>query len=319
MTDDNKKVLFTIIATMLSTIVSFGLNSKMAKIAFALIFFLICFLELSNFLSCKKKKKKIVIYGLSGIEFLLILFSVLNVGSLSGYLAHMKNFFVVPYVASSENVMSFDEDFKSYFQTLSGQIEEIDKKIENSSNNLERMDNNLNIVADKFNNIHFNENINETEINEIVQLIEKKYEKHSDSFANLKTDMYSIEIMYKSTISEIPYYYCNILKAFDNYGINTDKLGITENILFLWDLERLYMTYNMKNSIVNESESDEIISKKIFYYDDYKIELNRFSDTLDYGDWHRYFTDTTPKDMNVEFNKSIMSFYQKFIINFSTE
>ena len=55
MTDDNKKVLFTIIATMLSTIVSFGLNSKMAKIAFALIFFLICFLELSNFLSCKLK------------------------------------------------------------------------------------------------------------------------------------------------------------------------------------------------------------------------------------------------------------------------
>lgn len=200
---------------------------------------------------------------------------------------------------------------------------EIDKSIEGMNGNITKMDENIYKLANNLGNPYIN-NVDENEVSIILQQIEKEYndynnENDDDYFLDLKLDPYLLEIFYKMYISEKPYYYCNIIKAFKEYGIDDEKINIDENDLLIWDIERLYATYNMKNSIINELGSDEIIDEKIFKYNDFRASVNRYSDTFDYGSWRRYFIERTAKDIDDILNTTIMNYYKKFIINFSTE
>ena len=250
------------------------------------------------------------------IEAVILCFSIISQGSFNRFCKQIMDFFVKSHEKSIEYVI---KDPESYFNEFSSQLKSINEKIDDTNFNIENLDNNVNLITQNLEKIQYNENIDEIESADILQLMKDRFEEHRNQFPNLITDIYSIELFYKAFISENAYYYCNILDAFNKYGINTDKFDITENTLFIWDIEKLYMTYNMKASLANELESDEIFEERFFYYNDYKVKLNRFSDTFDYGTWKRYYTNKTPKKIDEMLNKSIMVWYQKFIINFSTE
>lgn len=299
MTKDDLKTLLIIIATLIVPILSLGIISPLIKISFVLIYSFICFLLLSKLFADKLKTKNMIIFMATVIEILLLTISTLNTGSISGYFERIKNFLVVSQETTSNNIVSSNIDFESYFNDLSMQISEIDKKIEY---NLE--------------NVHFNQDISEVEINEIINQMEQNYEKYNDYFGDLKTDIYSIELMYKIFISEMSYYYCNILEAFERFGINNDKLGIDENILFVWDIEILYIKYNMKQKNFSNS-SYENATGEIYSYDDYRVTMQKYSDTFDYGGWKLSYETLSAKDADIKFNNSIMNYYKKFIINFS--
>lgn len=318
MKKNDQKNIIIILATLITSILSLGIFNLQFQLIFIVIFIIICCLGFS-YINYKSKMKKVLLILLSSVEVIILCFSIINKGSLLGFYDHIKKFFVSPYEASSENVVALNMDFESYFNGLSSQLESIDEKMEDTKSNIEDLDNSVNIITYNLENVHYNVNIDEIEIAEISELIETEFGARSKAFPNMNTDIYAVELLYKAFISEKPYYYCNILEAFNRYGINTDKLHISENILFIWDIERLYMTYNMKNSIANELESDEIFEERIFLYNDYKVNLNKFSDTFDYGNWRRYFEKITPKQIDEALNTSIMSLYKKFVINLSTE
>ena len=75
----------------------------------------------------------------------------------------------------------------------------------------------------------------------------------------------------------------------------------------------------MKNSILNELESDEIIDKKEFKYNDFRVDMNRYSDTFNYDNWQRIYTECTMKQIDKWLNNIINVYYKKLIMNFSNE
>ncbi len=314
MKENDKKNIIIILATLVTSILSLGIFNLLFQLIFIIIFIIICILGFSYINNKSKKKRNLIILSCT-IEVIILCFSISNQGSFFSFYEQIKGFFVTSNDISSEDIIALSSDFKLYFNELDNQLRSIDAKIEDTKDNIQNIDNSVNLITYNLDKFHFNQNIDEIESADILKLIEE----HNDKFSNLITDIYSIELFYKAYISENPYYYYNILDAFNKSGINTDKLGINENTLFIWDLEKLYMTYNMKNSIANELESDEILEERNFLYNDYKVNLNRYSDTIDYGTWKRYYTNKTPKQIDDLFNKSIMVWYKKFVINFSTE
>ena len=294
---------------------TYGNYGLFFQLIFIIIFVIICCLGFSYINDSSKQKKRLLILSCT-IEAVILCFSIISQGSFNRFCKQIMDFFVKSHEKSIEYVI---KDPESYFNEFSSQLKSINEKIDDTNFNIENLDNNVNLITQNLEKIQYNENIDEIESADILQLMKDRFEEHRNQFPNLITDIYSIELFYKAFISENAYYYCNILDAFNKYGINTDKFDITENTLFIWDIEKLYMTYNMKASLANELESDEIFEERFFYYNDYKVKLNRFSDTFDYGTWRRHYTNKTPKKIDEMLNKSIMVWYQKFIINFSTE
>lgn len=307
MKESDKKNIIIILATLVTSILSLGIFNLLFQLIFIIIFVIICCLGFSYINNKSNIKRNFLILSCAA-EVIILCFSISNQGSFFSFYKQITNFFV-----ASHEKSDFD------FNEFGNQLKNIDEKIDDTKDNIQNIDNNLNSITYNLDKIHYNQNIDEVESADILKLIKDRFKEYSDRFPTLITDIYSIELFYKAFISESPYYYCNILDAFNNYGINTDKLGINENTLFIWDIEKLYMTYNMKTSIANELESDKIFDIKIFKYNEYKVKLNRFSDTFDYGDWQKYFTDKTPKQIDDLMNKSIMTLYKKFVINFSIE
>lgn len=116
------------------------------------------------------------------------------------------------------------------------------------------------------------------EIDEIIKRINDFRERHDsrkkDEFTYFEIDSYEIELMYKLFLSEEYYKYENIILAFEQYGVNCKELSINESLLELWDIEILYMYYN----IVDNAEDNEY---KGYYFNDYKMDK---IDTFDYED-----------------------------------
>ena len=327
MEESDKKNIIIILATLVTSILSLGIFNLFFQLIFLIIFVIICCLGFSYINDSSKQKKRLLILSCT-IEAVILCFSIISQGSFNRFCKQIMDFFVKSHEKSIEYVIkdpeSYFNEFSSQLKSINEKIDDtnfneyssqhkrINEKIDDTNFNIENLDNNVNLITQNLEKIQYNENIDEIESADILQLMKDRFEEHRNQFPNLITDIYSIELFYKAFISENAYYYCNILDAFNKYGINTDKFDITENTLFIWDIEKLYMTYNMKASLANELESDEIFEERFFYYNDYKVKLNRFSDTFDYGTWRRYYTNKTPKQIDELMNKSIMVWYQKF-------
>lgn len=319
MAKDDIKTFLIIITTLIVPILSLGIISPFIQIIFVVIYIFICFLLLSKLFAKKLKMRNILIGIATVIEVFFIIISTVNIGSVSGYLARIKSFFINSQEASNNLTVSFDESFESHFNVLSEQISKIDEKIENNNVNIERLDNNLNTFMDNTNNIYFTDNIDQVEIDQIVKRIDEMYNKHSNSFPDLRTDIYSLELFYKMFLSEKVYYYCNIIKAFEIFGVDTEKLELEENTLFIWDIQTLYITYNMQKKNLDNICLDKNAMGEAFKYNEYRISMQKYSDTFDYGSWRRDYEDVTAAETEEKLNEVIMNYYKKFMINFSGE
>ena len=234
MKENDKKNIIIILATLVTSILSLGIFNLLFQLIFIIIFIIICILGFSYINNKSKKKRNLIILSCT-IEVIILCFSISNQGSFFSFYEQIKGFFVTSNDISSEDIIALSSDFKLYFNELDNQLRSIDAKIEDTKDNIQNIDNSVNLITYNLDKFHFNQNIDEIESADILKLIEE----HNDKFSNLITDIYSIELFYKAYISENPYYYYNILDAFNKSGINTDKLGINENTLFIWDLEKL--------------------------------------------------------------------------------
>lgn len=147
-----------------------------------------------------------------------------------------------------------------------------------------------------------NEN-NQEEIDKIIKRINEFRDwntiKKYDEFIYLEQDLYEIELMYKLFLSEEYYKYKNIMSAFEQYGVNCKELSINEHILELWDIEILYIYYNIYNNI-EENET------KSYSFDTYKM---KEIDSFNYKGHGMIYTDDTYefiyKDLERRINKII--------------
>ncbi len=245
-------------------------------------------------------------------------------GSLSGFITRIKNSLTAQQADSSVISASLETQLEPYLQDFDTKIAAIEQKIDSTNNNIEDLTNDmgtingsLDLITANLENIYFNNNINDIEVNDIIGQIEKYYEKNSSSFENLKTDIYSLQLFYKMFLTEDTYYYCNIIKAFQEYGVDIDKLEINEYTLVVWDIQTLFATYGMKKSnMANFSNESQEIQ---FKYNDNRVNMAKYSDTFDYGNWRRNYAEYTAEEVDERLDDIIMAYYKKFIINFSVE
>lgn len=87
----------------------------------------------------------------------------------------------------------------------------------------------------------------------------------------------------------------------------------------MWDVEKLYIYYNIKQENLKTSWLDENAMGGSYPYNDYKISMQKYSDTFDYGNWNATFKDYTVEKTDLLLDNYIMQYYKKFIINFSNE
>lgn len=158
------------------------------------------------------------------------------------------------------------------------------------------------------------ENINQLEINIIKQSIETEYSDRFKTFQDFMSNETGIELFYKTTLSLQQYYYCNIIAAFDECGIDFLELGIDENKLMLWDTEMLYILYNIREDIREDIDEDTVFSKR-FLFNDYKVCTPDFDDTLDYGVWAYSYEEKTAKEIDSALSKNMEVYLKKLVKN----
>ena len=293
---EDSKYFTTIMATFFATILSTCVPNTLLQILFIILFMLGCFFNIS-FLRNRKKWKGFIILFACIIDILLFIFSVINSGSVIGCWGKIKNFFGE---TKSESITN--SDLKDYYEDLNEKILEL-------NNNIEMINNNISTINNE------QENINESEVDEIIEKIKMYQEEKPYTFSDIKTDLYSLELFYKMRFSNEIYYYTNIINAFEKYGINIE--GCNESTLITWDIEMLFATINMRNINIENMNSDEIIENIIFYYNDNKVSMERYSDDFDYSDWNREFNGLTGKEIDEKLNDIIIWYYKKLIKNFS--
>lgn len=319
MKKEDWKNYLMIIASFIVAIISSGTFNLFVQILFIITFLIICYFAFS-YLNNKSNTKKIFLIFAIVIEITILFFSIfINNGSFIDFCKRMTSFFVSSQETSNDNIIISDIDFESYFNIIDEKLEYIDQKVESATSNIEKLDYNLAFFTNNLEDFHFNNNINETEVDNIVQEIEQYYREYSNYFPDLRTDIYSLELMYKLFISNELYYYCNILRAFEKFGIDIEVFGLNTNTLFIWDIETLYITYNMQKQNLKNMYLDENAMGQSLFYNDYRVTMQKYSDTFDYGNWSRNYMDDTADAAERKLNKAIDNYYKKFIINFSTK
>lgn len=289
---DDWNIVIPVIATLVSAILSEVISNIFIKMIFIICIVAdgIIFLSYQN---NKSKWKKNLIIILSVINLLIL--------------------FIIPVVKSSP--MIYITHLIDYFESDSKKTENDESTI-NINSDLTEIKDRVNEISDNVEAYNFLKSKDDPE--EVIEITEKIKEilDGSEYYDDLTTNKQKVQILYKMRLATSEYYYCNIIRAFEAYGIDCEEMSIDEYKLLLWDVERLYAIYNMKKSIQDDLDEGVFYEKKEFYYDDFRINMPRHSDTFDYGGWCEIYEDKTAEEINNYLDTYIMDYYKKFSLNF---
>ncbi len=311
MKKEDYRNIFSVGASLLTVVLSVNMQNTFMKITF-IICYLIGYILFLSYLNdkIKIKWKKYIFVILFIADGAILAVSFVNVGSFKNYVIKLGEFF--------ESEQEKEEGSVGGSEEISGWVLETNEKIAAMNENLASVNENINQLSDDVEAYQFlRSKEDQAEINTIIQVIEEKYNDSADYFPDLKTSKHDVELFYKMRLCEEPYYYCNIIKALEAYGIDCVQMSINEYDLMLWDTEILYAKYNMKESIQEDLNKNIFYEEKVFRYDDFKINMSEYSDILNYNDWRYTHENVTAEEVNERLSKRIMKYYVKFHMNFS--
>lgn len=263
-----------------------------------------------------KRMHKILICTNGIVFFIIFLWSIISAGSLAAYGARVQTFFQ-PEILDSvvDEVYQEVNDETVYIEqeisasvTMVGQILD---ELEHSSGALKEY-------------LFRSSRYDPKEVEKIAIVIrdelEKDAEKEKPSFMEIKKDEHLVEKFYKMRICRQLCQYINCIKALESVGIDCKAMSIDEYTLMRWDTEILFATYSMRLERLNDAAQGVVYDEEQkYYYRDYKVKLDQYSDTFDYGDWHKSFNPDSAQNIVSHLDNQIMEFYQKFYMNFQKE
>lgn len=304
MESEDARVAITCIVELLTIILAEAMPNLTIKLLF-IVFVSVEIVLYFKYKNIQSIKDKMPMYIIGCIIVIMLLISIVDTDSFTGFV-QIKEFF------SSEPSETVD-----YISIIEGQNDEIDQKIKEVNDKMADSINAFKEVSNDFSRYGFlYAKENQQEIETILQKMIDINNENSDAFPNLKTNKHEIELFYKGKLTEEPYFYCNIIKAFEAYGINCKELSIDEYVLMLWDTQCLYIIYSMKKDLEDDLKSNTFFDERSFDYNDYKINMNENSDTFDYEDWRYTYTNKTAKEISKEMSNIIINYYKKFSMNF---
>ncbi len=286
-------IVVTVIVTLISAILSEVISNVIIKMIFIICIVADCIFVLS-YQNNKSKWKKNLIIILSGINLLILFIVPVIKSSPMIYITHL-----IDYFESDSKKTEIDESTVIIYSDLT----EIKDRMNEMSDNVES----YNFLKSKY---------DPEEVKEITEKIEKALEEYPDNFLDLETSKQKVQLLYKIRLGADEYYYCNIIRAFEAYGIDCEEMSIDEHKLLLWDVERLYAIYNMKKSIQDDLAKGEFYEKKEFPYDDFRMDMSKHSDIFDYEGWRITYENQTAEEVNDSLDINITNYYKKFSLNF---
>lgn len=288
MKKEDWKTLLSIIATLLSSVIVIVLPNKLMRVIF-IILYIIEIVLIFNYLEKKTRKKRITL-----VVILFILICIL----------------VIPLFV---NHLSYVDSFKQFINAMDmKQSEDIDEKISNINVKINELSDEL----IKYKN--WSSKKDQNEIDTIKQQIQKRVSEYKDSFTELKTSKNEVELFYKMCISPHLYYYYNIIKAFEAYGIDCELMNIDEHTLVLWDIEVLFSYYNMQKEVQGDLNKGVSYKNQKYEFNKYKIiDETKYIDDFDYQGWVRKIGDAAAEQTRDELHKDIMGYHELFKHNFS--
>ncbi|MEZ3504274.1 MAG: hypothetical protein K1W25_12620 [Lachnospiraceae bacterium] len=312
MKKEDYRDIFSVVAGLLTAVLSVNVQNAFMKITF-IICYVVGYILFLKYLKDGVKWKKYIFVVLFAADGAILAISFVNVGSLKNYIIRLGEFF------ESEQEQEKEERADGGgSEEIAGWALETNQRIAAMNENLTAVNENISQLSDDVEAYQFiRSKEDQTEIDKVVQVIRDKYNDNSSYFPDLKTNKHDVELFYKMQLSEEAYYYCNIIKALEAYGIDCGQMSVNEYDLMLWDIEVLYAKYNMKESIQENLNKDISYEEKVFRYDDFKISMSEYSDILNYDDWRYTPKNVTAEEINELLNGRIMNYYTKFHMNFS--
>lgn len=156
-----------------------------------------------------------------------------------------------------------------------------------------------------------------SEVEDILKLIDSKTEVIDKDFPDITLNMATVELFYKTQFYDTVYHYSSIIGAFEKYGIHCSNLKIDEYTLALWDLENLYLFFNMKKELEPDLAENKWYEKKNLSFNSNKVDLNQYSDFLDYKEWRFTYTEKNAQELDDIFMDFILNFYKRLHLNFT--
>lgn len=158
----------------------------------------------------------------------------------------------------------------------------------------------------------------QSEVQAILDQLNQNQAAINKRFPNLKTDVRTFKLFYKTQHHEQVYHYSSMIKAFETYGIDCKSFKVDEFTLMHWDVESLYILYAMKKELEPEWANNPVYSMKTYLYDEFKVsDMNELSDLFDYLDSALAFEGKTVQELDEIFSGYILNYYKLFHLNFS--
>lgn len=311
MKNENAKIVLSTLAALLSTILSDAIPNLYIRLAFIICFVAGLMVVLSAPSEERRHKKKLAAGMCMAASFLLLMSSTLtNDITARDYIMHVRNFFI----QKDGDALTY----ASHYQQMRSINQSIDRltadfKNEPYKQKLDELDDNIQKLIFDINTYRFWE---DKEDQQEVDAILKEIRKEGSPFLTQPLDAWQTEVAYKMWLSMLPYHYYNIIKAMESMGIDCTSYEIDEYKLIIWDTERLFAYYNMKKNMetkLAENKTYELLEQ---FYNDYKVRHERYEDDFDYKEWNVKSENTDTISIMAYLDKQIMSYFDKFSINF---
>lgn len=270
------------------------------------------------------KQKKNVPYLCASLAIVILLVSVFGNGMTAGdILQHVGGFFI-----TQTDETAADDGLRRKISAANQEMERLLERADCDSlrGKLEQaQDSAAGLSKAAYHAQFWKDRADQQEVAAILSTIKERaadtYSNGDKAFPDLLTDEKMVEFFYKMRLSESTweYYYCNIIKAMEGYGIDCEGFGINEFTLAEWDADVLFMDYKMRRSLAFEQPQEGEYEKDWPQFNDYKVLTSDsdYSDDLDYGNWYLEFSAHTKIcDMVEDRDNSIWKYYDKWQRNF---
>jgi len=325
------EIVIPVLVTLLSTVISDAMPNYLLRLLFIALLTSGCILFL-NYMDNRQTWKLILLSGMGVTACILLAVPVIQDKTAAGYFSRVRDFFTEKEEPPSPSEL-YAEDICNRIEAsglaVTAKITETEESLqalydkaqasEKAEQELESIAWGISALSESYGNHNFFYDLEDSEeVYEILGDIESNNVDDDGEwlFPSLTEERYEVELFYKMKLSSLPYAYCNIIKAFGEYGIDCETMDIDEYDLALWDTEMLFSIYNMKKVVEPYIFENSSQTEWHLKFNDNKMQTDGHKDNLDYKDWSFNYTDKPVGEMDGVLDNWINAYYKKFHINF---
>ena len=313
------KIIFSVLLVIVLVILSTASPNIFFKLLFLVFGSAWIILSFCEDMIHDAKRQKLLSRASGAVFAALFVWSVVYAGSFPAYGRELQSFFQAKpseSVSQDEAAAAVYEEAGSGFRQVEEWIQAADAQVSQIAKDLQHYSK----VAEE--QQFFASKYDPSEVEKIIGVIREKLEedkkKESPSFADIQTNPHTVELFYKMRLGRELFHYVDLIRALESIGIDCEAMSIDEYKLMTWDTEYMFAVYSMRQSVLPDALQGKTYEEgPKLYYRDFRIKLNEYSDTTDYGNWCKeYESPVSAEDIVQRLDTQFTDAYKKFHMNF---